>query len=86
MGLSKESVPTLQENTEGNEELKDFFIMIVHLGSTKTLVMVLTLAFMMKYNASSMYLWSTSFAVYFTANILQSLYAEQRLYMISSEV
>lgn len=70
MGLSKQSVPTLQENTEGNKELKGFLIMIVHFGSTEALLIILTIAFMMMDKASSMYLWSTSFAVYFTANIL----------------
>lgn len=36
--------------------------------------------------ASSMYLWSTSFFVYYLANVLESLYAQQRLYMITGDV
>lgn len=55
-------------------------------GSLKALLLVLTCSFMVLDKATSMYLWSSTFFVYYLANILESMYAEQRLYMLTSEV
>ena len=66
--------------------MKELLETVVVLGSVKALLLVLTCSFMCMDKASSMYLWSASFFVYYLANILESLYAQQRLYMITSEV
>jgi len=70
MDISKESVPTFQESMEGKDDLQSFFMTVVYMGSTKVLLLVLTIAFMAMDKASSMYLWSTSFAMYFIANVM----------------
>ena len=77
----------MQEGFERNDDgLNEFFEWLVWLGGTKSLCLILTLSFMMMDKASSLYLWSTSITMYFFGNILESLYAEQRLYMMTSDV
>lgn len=57
------------------------------LKSSKTvLLLLLACTFMAMDKATSMYLWSSSFFVFYLANILESLYAQERLYMINSDV
>ena len=36
--------------------------------------------------AASLYLWTATFAMYHLANVLESMYAQQRLYMMTSDV
>ena len=79
-------MPELQQDFEDDDSTNNFLEWVVFLGQTKTLCLILTLAFMMMDKASSLYIWSTSITMYFFANILESLYAEQRLYMLTSEV
>lgn len=74
--MSKSSVPEMQDDFEDADGVNEFFEWIVWLGGTKALCLLLTLSFMMMDKASSMYLWSTSIAMYFFANILESLYAQ----------
>ena len=84
--VSKESVPEMQDDFETVDGLNEFFTTVVWLGSVRVLLMLLTVTFMLMDKASSMYLWSMSFIVYYLANILESVYAQQRLYMITDEV
>lgn len=86
MDISKQSVPTLQENMEGNEDLQQFFEAVISMGSSRALLLILTIAFVAMDKASSLYLWSTTFAIYYVANLMETLYSEQRLYMITSDV
>lgn len=71
---------------EGSDNIQDFFTLILAMGTTKSLLFLLIVAFVAMDKASSLYVWSTSFAIYFLTNILESFYAEQRLYMLTSEV
>ena len=59
---------------------------IVLKSSKAVLLLLLACTFMAVDKATSMYLWSSSFFVFYLANILESLYAQQRLYMINSDV
>ena len=72
--ISKDSVPKMQENLE-NDGFMELFELVIYLGGTRVLCLILVLSFMVMDKASSLYLWSTSFAMYFTANTLESLYA-----------
>ena len=81
--LSKDSVPEMQDDFQGADELLKTIVMA---GSLEVLLLVLTCTFMLLDKATSMYLWSSSFFVYYFANVLESLYAEHRLYMQTSEI
>jgi hypothetical protein len=83
--FSKDSVPEMQDDFD-NDGPNQFQETIVWLGSIKVLLVLLTVAFMCMDKASSMYLWSMSILVYYSANILESLYAQQRLYMMTDDV
>lgn len=84
--VSKSSVPEMQEDMEGANSLNGFLEFMVIAGSLGAMLFVLSCSFVLLDKATSMYLWSTSFFIYYLANILESLYAEQRLYMITSDV
>ena len=86
LDISKQTVPEMQEDLEDNEELLAFFEAVVALGSPRALLALITGAFVLMDKASSLYLWSVTLATYFIANSLESLYAEQRLYLLTGEV
>ena len=83
LAYSIKHVPQMQVDFA---EYNWFFEWMVYQGSPAVLGLILTCSFMMMDKASSMYLWSTSIMMYFLANIMKSLYAQQRLYMITDEV
>ena len=84
--ISKESVPELQDDLREIDGMNEFFEYVIWLGSTEMLLLFLSVTFMFIDKASAMYLWASTFTIYFLMNILASLYKEQRLYLLSSDV
>ena len=76
LNISKDSVPGIQESLKDSDGIIEFFEIIVEMGSVKALCGLLMVAFMVMDKASSMYLWSCSFFMYYLANILESLYSQ----------
>ena len=76
LSISKQSVPELQDDFKEADGFNDFLEVVIALGSTEVQLLLLTIAFMLIDKASSMYLWASSFMMYYIVNILQSLYAE----------
>jgi len=74
--ISKSSIPEMQDDFEGADGLNALFETVIVMGSLKALLLVLSSSFMLLDKATSMYLWSTSFFIFYLANVLDSLYAE----------
>jgi len=70
MEISKDSVPDLQDNFSDADGPKDFLEVVVVAGSMKALLLIMCVAFVCMDKASAMYLWSSTYCVYFLANIL----------------
>ena len=86
MEISKSSVPEMQDDLEGADTFKLMLEEIVLMSSKSVLLLLLACSFMAVDKATSMYLWSSSFFVFYLANILESLYSQQRLYMVNSDI
>ena len=76
LSISQSSVPEMQEDFQDADGLNEFLMAVVKLGSIRCVLLILIVSFMLMDKASSMYLWSSSFTVYYMANILESLYAQ----------